>query len=169
MAIITHELHAEEAQYLASSFPAFKKIVGTTTPVSWLAYDAAATEDAFWSLTATAYGSGNLTINIEWGADTATSGVVRWSAALGAVTPETDSTDPTAKTYASAATVDDTHLGTTARRLMRATITLTGAGLDSIAANDELWLKVSRVGGDAADTLTGDAWLRKVVVSYSDA
>lgn len=166
MATVPRGLHPDEAKFGSAAFPQFIKNNGTNGPVSWLAYDAASTETAYWEFTALSYGSGNLTLDIIWGAATATSGVVRWEAAIAAITPETDSQDPETKAYATALTVDDTHLGTTAHRLMRATITI--SNLDSLAANDEVWVKISRLGGHANDTLTGDAWLHRAILSYSD-
>jgi hypothetical protein len=166
MATVPRELHPDEAKFGSAAFPQMLKNNGTNGPVSWLAFDAASTETAYWEWTAFSYGSGSLTLDIVWGAATATSGVVRWEAAIAAITPESDSTDPEAKAYATASTVDDTHLGTTAKRLMRATITI--SNLDSLAANDEGWLRVARLGGHANDTLAGDAWLHRAVLSYSD-
>jgi hypothetical protein len=166
MATVPREFHPDEAKFGSAAFPQFIKNNGTNGPVSWLAYDAATTETAFWEFTALSYGSGNLTLDIIWGAATATSGVVRWEAAIAAITPETDSQDPETKAFATALTVDDTHLGTTAKRLMRATITI--SNLDSLAANDEVWLRIARIGGNAADTLAGDAWLHRAILSYSD-
>ncbi|MEV0619607.1 hypothetical protein AB0I81_40255 [Nonomuraea sp. NPDC050404] len=159
------KLYPDEASVLASNIAVLKKFPGSVSPASWLAFNDSATRDAFWSLSATDYTSGNVTVTILWGADTATSGTVRWQAAIAAVTPETDATDPSAKSYGTAVTVDDAHLGTTARRLMRATLTLSGSSLDSLAQGDEVWLKISRVGGNVADNLSGDAWLNKVLVS----
>lgn len=169
MAPVPRELHPDEAKYGSGAFPQFVKNNGTNGPVTWLAYDAATTETAYWELTAFGYGSGDLTLDVVWGAATAITGVVRWEAALACITPEADSQDPETKAYATAVALDDTHLGTSAKRLMRATITLTGASLDGIASADEVWLRIARLGGHANDTLAGDAWLKKAVLSYSDA
>lgn len=166
MATVPRELHPDEAKFGSAAFPQLLKNNGSNGPVSWLAYDAAATETAYWELTAFSYGSGSLTLDIVWGAATATSGVVRWEAAVAAIRPETASQDPETKAYATASTVDDTHLGGTAKRLMRATITI--SAVDGLAANDEMWLRIARIGGNAADTLAGDAWLHRAILSYSD-
>ncbi|MEV0149102.1 MULTISPECIES: hypothetical protein [unclassified Nonomuraea] len=168
MGTVSRELHPDEAKYGSAAFPQFTKNNGTNGPVSWLAYDAAATETAYWEVTAFSYGSGNITVDLIWGAATATSGVVRWEVAIAAITPEADSQDPETKAYATAVAVDDTHLGTTAKRLHRATVSLSGASLDSIAALDEVWVRIARLGAHANDTLAGDAWLKKAVLSYSD-
>ncbi|MFI7630255.1 hypothetical protein [Microbispora rosea] len=166
MATVRQVLLPEAAQYLSSSFPAFDKVNGTNFPVARLLYDPSADEAAYWHLEALAYGSGNITVDIDWYAVNATSGVVRWGVALAAITPETDTTDAETKALATEQTVDDTHLGTTSRRIMRATLTL--SNLDSIAAGDEAWLRVRRIGSATADTLANDAALTMIRLSYSD-
>ncbi|MEV7011537.1 hypothetical protein [Streptosporangium sp. NPDC051022] len=168
MSTVRQYLAPEEAQALSSSFPAFDKVNGTNYPVSRLLYDASATESAFWKLEPLAYGSGNLTCDLIWYAVNATTGVVRWEVALAAITPESDSQDAETKSLAAAVTVDDTHLGTTSKRLHRATATISGSSLDSLAAGDEVWLKVSRIGGHANDTMANDAALTSIRLSYSD-
>lgn len=168
MATIKQSLWPEDAAYLGSSFPAFDKVNGTNSPVPRLLYDAAATESAFWRFEATDYGTGDVTVDLIWYATNATTGVVRWEVAMAAITPETDSQDAETDGLATAITVDDTHLGTTSKRLMKATATITGASLDSVAAGDHCVLKVSRIGGNAADTMANDAALVEVRISYSD-
>ncbi|MFD8556616.1 hypothetical protein ACFV1N_04895 [Streptosporangium canum] len=166
MATVRQYLSPEEAQFLGSAFPMFDKVNGTNFPVSRLLFDAAATETAYWKFEPLAYGAGNITCDLIWYAVNATTGVVRWEVALAVITPESDSQDIETKALATAHTVDDTHLGTTSKRLHRATVTI--SNLDSIAAGDEVWLKVSRVGGNAADTMANDAALSSVRLSYSD-
>ncbi len=160
------ELLPEGAQYLAANFPAYSKVNGTNFPVPSLAFDAAATETAYWRMRAANYGSGNLTCLIEWYADSASSGDVVWEGALAAITPDTDTQDIETKAFATAQTVTDSHLGTTGQRLHRASLTL--SNLDSLADGDDLTLKLSRVGGNGSDTMTGDAMLVRVVLSWSD-
>jgi len=166
MANVRVMLDPGSAQYLGSAFPQYDKINGTNGPVPVLKFDAAATETAFWVIDPFGYASGNPVLDIEWAADTATSGVVRWEAQLAAITPETDTQDATTKAFATAQTVDDTHLGTTARRIMQATITITN--LDSITNGDVLWIKLSRLGAHANDTMAGDAWLTQARFTYSN-
>jgi hypothetical protein len=166
MATIYRELQPEEAQFLASSFPMFLKRNGTNGPVSGLFFDASATESAYWKLVALKYGSGNLSLDIIWYADTATSSVVRWEAAIAVITPDTDTQDAETKAFATAQTVDATHLGTTAHRLHRANIVI--SNLDSLATLDVVWVKISRLGAHANDTLGGDAVLATAYLSYSD-
>ena len=165
MATVLLTLTPDSAQFLSSSFPALVKN-GTNFPVMGLAYDAAADEAAFWHFAAINYGSGNLTITIEWYADTATTGDVVWGTQLAAITPNTDTQDVETKALATANTATDTHLGTTGQRLH--TIAVTASNLDSLANNDAVWLRVYRDADAAGDTMTGDAVLTLVTVSYSD-
>ncbi|MEV0237566.1 hypothetical protein [Nonomuraea sp. NPDC050786] len=172
MGNVYRELYPPEAQYrAATAFPQLLRVDGTNAPVTWLSYDASATEYAFWELGAVSYGASapSVTVDMVWAAATATSGVVRWEASLIAATPETDTTSWEAEGFGTAVTVDDTHLGTTAKRLMRASLTLSSGALDSMASGDELILRVGRIGGNAADTLAGDALLKKVLLTWSDS
>jgi hypothetical protein len=166
MATVKHFLAPEEAQFLASAFPALSKVNGTNFPVSGLAFDAGADEAAFWKLRANNYGSGNLTLALEWYADTASSGDVVWGAAIAAITPDTDTQDVETDGLATENTVTDSHLGTTGQRVHRASITI--SNLDSIAADDEVFLRIRRIGTNGSDTMTGDAILLSAQLSYSD-
>lgn len=166
MATVTQILFPENAAFLSSAFPAFTRNLGTNFPVTALAYDAAAQENAYWKFSAINYGSGNLTLTILWYADTATTSVVRWDTAIAAITPDTDSQDIETKAFATAQAVDDTHLGTTGQRLHTCAITI--SNLDSIAANDAGFIRISRLGNHANDTMTGDVFLERATLSYSD-
>jgi len=166
MATVRQYLAPEEAAFQTSAFPAFLRTAGTNFPVTGLAYDAAGTETAYFKFQPTGYGSGSITCLIEWYADTASSGDVRWEVALAAVTPNTDTQDVETKAFATAHAFTDSHLGTTAQRLHE--ISQAISNLDSAAAGDECWLRVSRLGGDGADTMTGDAILTSVRLEYSD-
>ena len=166
MATIKHTLLPEEAQYLAATFPAYVKTNGTNFPVSGLAFDAAADEVAFWKFVAQNYGAGNVTANIFWYADTASSGDVIFDAGLAAITPNTDSQDVETKAFATVNSVTDTHLGTTGQRLHLATIAI--SNLDSLAADDLVWFKLNRDANNGSDTLTGDAIVVAIEITYSD-
>lgn len=172
MADVKRELYPAEAQYMGSAFPQFIRALGSSGPVSWLAYDAGGTESAYWELGALDYGAADspVTVDIIWGAATATSGVVMWEVAIAAMTPESDSTSAEAKTYGTAVTVTDTHLGTTAKRLMRATLVLDStAELNSMEAGDQLWAKISRLGANGSDTMAGDALFHSALVTWPSA
>jgi hypothetical protein len=166
MANVVQQLDPGAAQFLATAFPALTK-GGTNFPVIGLAFDAATAEGAFWEFRATNYASGDVSVSVDWYADTATSGVVVWGAQVKAITPDTDTTDVETASLATAVTVSDTHLGTTAQRIQRApTIALTGASLDSLAAEDAVWIRVYRDAANGSDTLAGDALIVGVTVSY---
>ena len=169
MAQVPVQLDPEAAAFLGSTFPQLVKNLGTNFPVFGLAFDAATDEAAFWMVHPYDYVSGSITIDLEWYADTATSGVVRWEAALAAITPDTDTQDVETKAFATAVTVDDTHLGTTGQRLHRASITITTANQDSLAARDDLWVRIRRIGSNAADTMAGDAILVAAILQYPNA
>lgn len=166
MATVYHLLSPEAAQPAATLFPEFVLNQGTNFPVSGLAYDAAADEFAYWRLRAAEYGSGNLTLDIEWYADTAVSGDVVWAAAISVLTPNTDSQDIETDAFATANTITDSHLATTGKRLHRATITI--SNLDSLAADDIVTVQIFRDANNASDTMAGDAVLVAATLSYSD-
>lgn len=168
MATIYHTLKPDEAQPLATAFPAFVKANGTNFAVAGLAYDATTQESAYWSFVAIGYGSGDLTLDIYWYADTATSGNIVWESQLACIAANTDTTDVETKTPGALNYVQDTHLGTTGQRLHKCTITITNK--DSIASGSMCWLKIARDadGTSATDDMTGDGILVQAVLSYSD-
>lgn len=168
MATVYQTLLPEEAQFLATSFPAYIKTNGTSFPVAGLAYDAAADEAAFWRFIATNYGSGNITLELWWYADTGSSGNVVWEAQLEAITADTDTQDIETDGLATLNFVQDTHLGTTAQRVHKCTITI--SNLDSIASGDICHIRIARDanGTSATDDMTGDAILLAARLSYSD-
>lgn len=166
MATVFLQLDPIAAQFLAANFPQFNKINGTAYPVPGLAFDASAKETAFWGFRADNYGSGNLTLDLDWYADTASSGDIIWGAQLAAITPNTDTQDTETRALAAANTVTQTHLGATGQRLHRATITL--SNLDTLASKDEVFLAIYRDAAAGGDTMTGDAILLRAVLSYSD-
>jgi hypothetical protein len=169
MATVYTWLAPEEAQYLATNFPAYGKANGTNFPVPYLAYDSTTDEAAFWRFFATNYGSGNITAEVYWNAASATSGNVVWEAQIAAITPDTDSQDIETDGLVTLNFVQDTHLGTTAKRVHKATITI--SNLDSIASGDLCVLRLARDanGTSATDDMTGDAQLLGIRLSWSDA
>ncbi|HEY9521919.1 MAG TPA: hypothetical protein VIR33_01665 [Thermopolyspora sp.] len=170
MGTVRHLLAPEEAAFASTSFPAFVKNAGTNFPVTGLAFDGATDEKAYFKRTLVAYGSGDLTLSLTWYADTDTTAdhTVRWEAAIACITPDTDTQDVETKAFATAQTVDDTHLGTTGQRLHRCEITI--SNVDSAADGDVIWLRLSRLGSATApaDSLTGDAIFIAGELSYSD-
>lgn len=168
MATIRQYLAPEEAALGASGFPQYKITQGTGFPVSGLAFDASTSETAYWKFEPIAYGSGNITCDILWYADTSTTSThgVTWQVNVAAITPNSDTTNVESKTMATGQQAS-TDLGSTnAQKLMKTTITI--SNLDSIAAGDEAWLRLARLTADGNDDLTGDAIVTSVRLSYSD-
>jgi hypothetical protein len=168
MATVYLQFKPHDAVPPSSNYATLDSPVGTNFPVPCLDFDASTDESAFFFFTATNYGSGNLTLEIFWYADTASSGNVVWEASIAAITPDTDTQDIETKSFASVNYVQDTHLGTTGQRLHKATITI--SNLDSIASGDSVVLKLSRDanGTNATDDMAGDACVTGLRLSYSD-
>ncbi len=165
MGTVKHLLLPEGAVFATSSFAQLGRVYGTNFPIYYLAYDAAATERAFWHFQAVNYGSGNITCTINWYPASATTNVVKFETAIAAITPNSDATDVETKAFATAQTGTDTVLGGNRAH----SVDITVSNLDSVAADDWVWFRISRLGADAADTMTGDAVLVSAVLSYSDA
>jgi hypothetical protein len=150
----------------SSNYATLDVTQGTNYPVPALDFDASTAESTFFYFQATAYGSGNLTLDVYWYADTASSGDVVWGCQLAAITADTDTQDVETDGLATAQTVTDSHLGTTGQRVHKASITV--SNLDSIAAGDWCVLKFYRDAAAGGDTMSGDASIVKLVLSYSD-
>lgn len=166
MATITQAFEPGDALFPTSNPAAPTQVQGTNFPVPGLAFDATTQETCFFRFAATSYGSGNVTVTVEWYADTASANGVVFGASLAAITPDSDSQDIETKAFAAENTASDTHLGTTGQRLHSFAITV--SNLDSIAAADDVTLRLRRVPSDGSDTMTGDAIVTRVKVSYSD-
>lgn len=166
MATVSQVFVPEDAVFGGAAAPAYRKVNGTNFPVSGLYFDASSDESAYFKFRALRYGSGSLTLDIDWYADSASSGNVIWGAQIAAITPDDDSQDVETDGMATASTVTDSHIGTVGQRLHRATITI--SNLDSLAADDWVTLRIYRDADAAGDTMTGDAVLTLATLSYSD-
>ena len=166
MATIKIALDPRQFIPASSNGAQFKVIAGSNFPIVALAFDATTEESVYTSIRAASYGSGNLTLTLQWYADTASSGDVVWGAQIAADTPNTDTQDIETKAFATASTVTDSHLGTTGQRLHECSITI--SNLDSLAADDYVALRVYRAAADGSDTMTGDSLLTMAELSYSD-
>lgn len=165
MATVYQHFDPSAAALRTSAFPQLVQANGTNIPVRGLAFDASTEEAAFVRFRASHYGSGNLTVDFDWYADTATSGAVVWGAAIAAITPG-DSQDVETDSLATAATTTTSHLGTTGQQLHRTSVTV--SSLDSLAADDHVAMWFYRDADNGSDTMTGDAILVGLTVSYSD-
>jgi len=166
MATVTQQFAPASFVLPATAYAQHDVLTGTNFPIHVLAFDAASDEAAHIVFRASNYGSGNLTVAIDWYADSASSGDVVWGAQIAAITPDTDSQDIETDALATASTVTDSHLTTVGQRLHRASITV--SNLDSLAADDDVFLRLYRDADNGSDTMTGDALVVLVTVSYSD-
>lgn len=155
-----------DAQLPTTNAPAPTMVQGTNFPVPGLAFDATTQETCYFRFAALAYGSGNVTVSVDWYADSASANGVAFGASLAAVTQNTDTTDIETKAFATEVIASDTHLGTTGQRLHSFDIVVTN--LDSIASGDDVTLRLRRAPNDGGDSMTGDAIVTRVTVSYSD-
>jgi hypothetical protein len=130
----------------------------TRNSIAVLDFDDAATESVVFVgilPEAASLGSG-LIVSLRWMATTATSGDVRWS-----VSWEKSNTDLDSDSFDTATAATATADGTSGI----VTVTnITCTNIDSLAAGDLYRLRVQRVGGDGADTMTGDAELVAVEI-----
>lgn len=150
---------------LAPAITAVKGSATAPTPYFMQAgFDASQTEQLMWTFPVPANYASGPELHVQWKA-AATSGNVRWEGRLAAYTPGTDSTDFAAKAFAAANNVTTAAGATTGGRLVESVITLTNA--DSVAANDTVVVYLARLGGDAADTMTGDAQAVSVTFQYT--
>lgn len=166
MATTRTYLDGKQADGLATAAPNYGKVNGTNMPVSGLYFDATTQENAFWQFPIVAYGSGNITVTVYWYADTASSGGVVWGCSIRAVTPNTDTQDVETDALATETNAADTHLGTTGQRAH--TVDVVVSNLDSVANLDWVTLRLSRLTGNASDTMAGDAIVPFVLLAYSD-
>lgn len=138
---------------------------GTPTPGYMVyAFDQTTVENLYYQFVIRNYGSGNLTLTIQW-STTPTSGAAVWAAQIGCITGGTDTGAVSAKTYATATTSTPT---ARANANSLATTTITISNLDSIATGDLVLLRFYRDAGAGGDTLAADALVYHLELSYSD-
>jgi len=166
MATVYQEFAVADLQAGTSNIPPTVKNAGTNFPIMARAFDAAADEACYGQFIATRYGSGNLTVEVFWYADSASSGDVVFGFSLAAITPNTDSQDVETDSLTTENTVTDSHIGTTGQRVHSASITV--SNLDSLADGDAVFFRFRRVGSNGSDTMTGDAFVTLLRISYSD-
>lgn len=131
-----------------------------------LAFDASTDETAYFDNNVAPEGlTGTITVTIHYVMASATSGSVRWQAALEAVTPG-DATDLDATTSFDTSNSNGATVPGTAGYLGTVAITMTNT--DSIAAGDYFRLSINRDadGTSGTDDATGDAYL--LVVELKD-
>jgi len=166
MATLKQAFGPKDALLPASAYATYRITAGTNYPVEALAFDASTEWACYFQILGHSYGSGNVTVRIQWYADTASSGGVTFGCSLAAITPNTDTQDVETKAFATEVTGSDSHLGTTGQRLHEMTVTV--SNLDSLALGDAVWLKIARKVADGSDTMTGACLVTAISVEYSD-
>jgi hypothetical protein len=152
----------------ATLIPALAKVDGTNFPNFGPSFDAATDEQMCTDrIYAASYGASNpsVTVIYDWySASGSTSGAVVWGASLSVLTPgdaQSIETDAWATENTTTTTVN-----ATAKGLTRTTVTVTN--LDSLTANDSFLVRIRRIGSNGSDTMTGDAILVGMTVTYPD-
>jgi len=145
--------------------PALKFASGTARP--YLAFDGSASiEKCMWTFRMPSDYASALTAKIQWSGSSSTTvtHTVQWSIFVMALTADTDGAADS-DSYDSENVVSDDILGTTAKRIQEASLTLTNA--DSVAAGDYVAIQLARDYSDAADDLVEDAWLWALSLEYT--
>jgi hypothetical protein len=163
---IAQEFRPEFATYPTTNYPQFKNIVGTYFPITALSFDKAVQQTCYFIFKAINYGSGNVNINCDWYADTANTGNAVFGFSLACITPNTDSQDIETKNFAAEQTMVSQHLGSVGQRLLGGNLILSNT--DSISSNDYCVLRLRRNVSDGDDTMTGNALVVSVSLSYSN-
>jgi hypothetical protein len=148
--------------------PQYYRADGTNFPVTGFYFDASTEETVYFRSRAFNFGASNtsITVLISWYADTASSGDVIWGVSFAAITPNTDTQDIETKAFATEVTVTDSHLGTVGQRAHD--ISVANSNIDSAGPDDILIMRVARKASAGGDTMTGDAILTMIDISYSD-
>lgn len=145
--------------------PAMAFASGTNRP--YLAFDGSATiESCIWTFRMPADYASGLTAKIQWSgsSSTTTSDTVQWTVYVMALTPDVDGAADS-DSYDTENVVSDDILGTTAKRIQEASVSLSSA--DSIAAGDYVAIRILRDYSDATDDLAEDVWLWAFSLEYT--
>lgn len=168
MATVSLGFDPAGARLFSSGIPELVLINGTGTipdPTMGYAMDAAADEYFYFVFKVRNYGSGNLTLNVDWYSRSgSTTGDIVLSGAIGCLTSG-DTQSVESKTLATATTATSTVNGT-AKGPKTGAVTI--SNLDSITNGDVVKLRVGRVGSNGSDTMSGDAIIYWVEIQYSD-
>lgn len=138
-------------------------VAGASTPAEVIPVLAAdASTDEFYDFygNAQGYAGGGLTLRIPWSAASATTGGVRWRAAIRAIPDDAEDLDTSAHTYDYNG-VNVAAPPSAAGEVDYAEIAFTdGADMDSLANGENFILRLSREATDGTnDTMAGDAYV----------
>jgi len=156
---------AKSAAPYATNGAELRKADGTNFPIESYAFDATTQEQIAFKGRLIGYTSGTITVDVDWYADTATTNGIVLGAQLACVTPG-DASNLETKALATATVSGTSNASGTAHGLVRATISIT-TNLDSAAADDLFILKLYRDVAAGGDTMTGDAQLVQITLTYS--
>lgn len=138
---------------------------GTNRP--YLTFDGTANiEKCIWTFRMPADFASALVAKIQWSGSTSTTvtDTVQWTVNVMALTPDVDGAADS-DSYDTENVVSDDILGTTAKRIQEASLSLANA--DSVAAGDYVSIQLLRDYTDAADDLGEDAWLWGMSLEYT--
>jgi hypothetical protein len=154
----------KSAAPFATNGPALTKRDGTNFPIEGYAYDTTTQEQVALKGRLVGYTSGNITLDIDWYADTATTNGIVLGCQLACVTPG-DAINWETKSLATAQVSATSNASGTSHGPVRATITITN--LDSAAADDVFVIKLYRDVAAGGDTMAGDAILILATAQWS--
>lgn len=106
------------------------------------------------------YVGGGITVVLHWMASSATSGNAVWSVAF--ERHDDDAVDLDSDSFATANTATDACASATGEVAYTSIAFTDGAQIDSIAAGESFRLKISRLGSNGSDNMSGDAELLTV-------
>lgn len=170
MATVSFEFDPfDAAMFTTVAPPVMTTDNGTNFPVTSLAFSGTAgVQAAFFKLKALNYGASNpnVTVLVDFFTSATTLNTVFQAALCVVATGAGQSmlTDAFATTVAATAVTSNT----TANGPSIATITISGASLDSLAPGSNVHIKLLRDSGNAGDTNTADAKVYLVTVQYPD-
>lgn len=141
------------AEFPATNFPQLLPVNGRPA----LAFDASASESAYWTFPAPAGITGTLTLVLSFTMASATSGNVIMQASVEAITDGDTTNLASSTSFDTANSTAATAVPGTAGYLKQVTVTLTNA--DSIVAGDYVRIAVTRDAANVGDTATGDLYL----------
>lgn len=150
--------------FSSATMPMPISFAGTSTPVTGLQYTPASNQYAFYRFTMPSdYVTGTITVNHAWySAAGSTTGAVVWEDSIAAITPG-DAQSVETKAQATANTASATTVTATAKALTN-TANAMSSNLDSIAAGDNVLLKV--LCKSTGSTITGAVNLVGLSISY---
>lgn len=143
----------------ASAFATFD----TRNAVPVLDFDDTTDESAvFGGVLPNNYAGGGLTVTLVWMATSATTGDVQWDVAI--ERHQDDAFDIDADGFAAAQSAAGTTASASGEQQYTDITFTNGAAMDSLAAGESFRIKVTRDANNAADTMTGDAEILRVVI-----